>query len=186
VLKMQQAGVNRVLFLDNATLAVLFAIQASSQGFYPRYGLSSLDAPATLMEPNVPSRALAGSVGVGWIPTLDVSAAQDPDPNAAAKLCRKIMVAAGEGNVSRAGENQQRLYCDGMFFLQRALARAAALTPAGLVDRMESLGSSYTSSMTFGTQFAPGRHDGASQVRDFIYSSSCTCFQYAGAPRAAT
>jgi len=185
VLKMEQAGVNRVLFLDNATLAVLFAIQAASQSYYPRYGLSSLDAPATLMEPNVPARALAGSLGVGWIPTLDVSAAHDVALNAPQKLCQQIMLSAGQGNVSRAGQNQQRLYCDGLFFLQRALANATALTPEGLRTQLERLGTSYTSVMTFGTRFGPGRHDGADVVRNMAYSTGCSCFQYVGRPSSA-
>lgn len=181
VLKMQQAGVNRVLFLDNATLAVLFAIQAAGQNYYPRYGLSSLSAPATLLEPNVPARALAGAVGTGWIPTLDVSAAQET-PNPAMKLCKQIMVAAGEGNVSRAGENQQRLYCDGFFFLQRALGRATELTPRGLRDQLEQLGTRYPSAITFSTSFGPGRHDGAAAVRDFAFTSGCSCFRYTSRP----
>jgi ABC-type branched-subunit amino acid transport system substrate-binding protein len=185
VLKMQQAGVNRVLFLDNATLAVLFAIQAASQNYYPRYGLTSLDAAATLMEPNVPAKALAGSAGVGWIPTLDVSATHDVGLNAPQKLCQQLMVAAGQGNVSRAGQNQQRLYCDGLFFLQRTLAHATELTPKGLRAQLEKLGTSYTSAMTFGTSFGPGRHDGADTVRNIAYSTGCSCFQYVGRPSSA-
>lgn len=184
VLKFQQAGVKKVLFLDNGTMAVLFAIQAASQRYYPQYGLSSLSAPAGLMQQNVPPEALAGAKGVGWVPALDVDATRDANnPNPVTRLCTDIMTKAGQGDVSGPGHMQQRMYCDELFLLKTALDGAAALTPKGLRARVDALGTSYNSAITFSTRFASGRHDGAAAVRYFGYTTSCKCFTYAGSPR---
>jgi len=184
VLRFQQQGIKKVMFLDNATLAVLFAIQASSQKYYPAYGLTSLSAPAGLMQPNVPPEALVGARGVGWIPALDVDLVRDKDnPNPAAAVCRDIMVKAGQGGVSSAGVMQQRMFCDELFLLKRTLDKATALTPRGLRTQVEALGTSYNSVLTFATKFGPGRHDGAAAYRPFGFVADCSCFQYSGPPR---
>lgn len=181
VLRFQQRGVDKVLFLDNATLGSLFAIQASSQSYYPAYGLTSLSAPAGLMQPNVPPEALDGARGVGWVPALDVDQVRDKDnPNPATRLCRDIMVKAGEGGVGSAGVMQQRMFCDELFLLKRTLDKATALTPKGLRAQVEALGTSYNSVLTFGTKFGPGRHDGAAAYRPFAYQMDCKCFVYSG------
>ncbi len=182
VLRFQQRGINRVLFLDNASVGPLFAIQAASQGYYPRYGLTSASLPNAMAE-NVPRTALAGAQGVGWLPALDVFEPYEKTPTSAARVCREINVKAGQGDVSRTGQAQQRLYCDELFFLQRALARNVALTPLGLMTAVEALGASYDSATTFSTRFGSRRHDGAATTRTFAFVDSCACFQYTTALR---
>ena len=71
VLRFQQSGINRVLFLDNATIAILFTIQAGTQGYAPKYGLNTSANPA-LLQQNAPASGLRGAVGVGWQPAQDV------------------------------------------------------------------------------------------------------------------
>ncbi|MHB8669240.1 MAG: ABC transporter substrate-binding protein [Acidimicrobiales bacterium] len=185
VLRFQQSGINRVLFLDNAMLAPLFAIQAAGQGYYPRYGLNSLTLPDT-MNNNVPSIALRGAAGVGWQAGLDVAAGNDDSPrNAAIDTCTAIMSRAGLSGVDRTGQWQQRLYCDELFFLRDSLKGAADITPAALAARVAALGTSYQSAETFATRFFPGRQDGTAQVRFFAFNDACSCFRYTSPPRTA-
>jgi hypothetical protein len=182
VLRFQQERVNRLLIIDNGTLAVSFSLQASVQGYRPRYGLNSLNNPV-LMQQNVPADVLVGSLGVGWQPTGDVDAQRDPGLSPATATCERIMADAGESNVSRTGQWSQRMYCDAMFFLTRALEGQAVVTAGALRTRTEHLGRMFDSAMTFGTFFGPGRHDGTAETRLFAYDQQCSCFQYVGEPR---
>ena len=116
VLRFQQSGINRVLFLDNATVAILFTIQAGTQGYAPKYGLNTSANPA-LLQQNAPASGLRGAVGVGWQPSQDVYAADEGPLNPATKACADIMAQAGQGGVSRTGHWVQRMYCDELFFL---------------------------------------------------------------------
>lgn len=183
VLRFQQSGVNRVLVLDNGTLAITFSLAASSQHYFPRLGLNSLNNPI-FMQQNTPAASLTGSVGVGWQPTGDVDGPRDTDRNRAAKTCDAVNVKAGQGNVDRTGLWQQRMYCDAVFFLQAALARPTEITPKGLATGVARLGTSFMSSMTFRTAFPGHRLDGAAAVRIFSYDSACSCFRYTSATRA--
>ncbi|MHB8669242.1 MAG: ABC transporter substrate-binding protein [Acidimicrobiales bacterium] len=182
VLRFQGANVNRVLFLDNGTIGALFATQASSQGYFPKYGFNSTSNPNFFVN-NVPPVALAGSMGVGWIPALDVDAQREATVGPAAATCYQIMAKAGQSGVDRSGVFAQRDYCDGIFFLKAALDTANDLTPAGLAGGADKLGSSYGSPQTLATAFAAGRHDGAASVRPFAFDGSCNCYRYAGPPR---
>ena len=183
VLRFQQKAIDRVLVLDNGTLAISFALQAASQGYLPRYGLNSLNNPI-LIQQNVPSSALAGAVGVGWQPSGDVDAQREPALNVPAKRCNEINARAGQGDVSRTGVWVQRMYCDGVFFLQAALGTAAGpVTIDTLLAGVGRLGTGYESAITFSTAFSGGRRDGASSARLFVYQQGCNCFSYTGASR---
>jgi ABC-type branched-subunit amino acid transport system substrate-binding protein len=184
VLRFQQAGVNRVLFLDNGTLAISFVLAASSQGYTPRLGLNSMTNPI-LMQQNAPSSSLTGSIGVGWQPSGDVDAQHDPADNTAVKICTAVNAQAGQGNVSRTGVWVQRMYCDGVFFLQAALSGSQHITPAGIAAGTAAMGSSFQSAITFSTAFPQGRRDGAAAVRTFDFQQACSCFAYVGPLRSA-
>ncbi|MHB8669234.1 MAG: ABC transporter substrate-binding protein [Acidimicrobiales bacterium] len=181
-LRFHQSGINRVLFLDNATIAPLFAIQASSQGYNPRYGLTTLSNPV-LIEQNVPASSLQGAIGVGWQPAQDVLAQYEPPSNAPTARCDALMAKAGQGGVSRTGQWAERMYCDELSFLKTTLDRAQEVTPAGLMAQVEALGTSFVSTMTFHTQFGPGRHDGSAAVRLLAFDDGCKCFKYTGGER---
>ena len=67
-----------------------------------------------------------------------------------------------------------------LFFLKAALDGASAPTIDALRNGTPSA-SGYQSSLTFGTTFAPGRHDGTAKARIFIYDGD---WQYRGSPYA--
>jgi ABC-type branched-subunit amino acid transport system substrate-binding protein len=183
VLRFQQRGITKVLFLDNGTLGPLFVTQAGSQAYYPKYGFSSLSNPNFFVA-NTPPQTLAGSMGVGWLPALDVAAQQEPKMGASAARCADLMAKAGEGGVDRSGVMVQRNLCDGLGFLKLALDQASELTPIGLAARTDVMGTSFEATDTFATRFGPGIRDGAAQARLFTYDGGCRCYQYTGSPRA--
>src|SRR5581483_8120263 len=90
ILRLRNDGVTNVMFLENAgILPFLFMPAAESQGYRPRYGLSSSDIPAT-QESQVPTVQLKGSLAVGWLPGSDVGNDQQPTGNPAALQCFQL------------------------------------------------------------------------------------------------
>lgn len=73
-------------------------------------------------------------------------------------------------------------YCDGLFMLRDGLARAPELTWQGFRQAIESAGSSIMVATAFGTVFGPGRHAGASYMRDMAYDPELETWQYVGPP----
>ena len=184
VLRFRSENIDHVLFLEGAgEIPFLFMPQADAQGYRPRYGVSSYDEPEWLTQ-NAPLAQLAGAVGVGWIPSLDVADTQDPGGSAAAALCLQIMKASGQ-NVTqdRSHEHSAFGFCSSLFFLQAAIAGAPTLDPRGLRTHIEALGSSFVSALTFSTSFRPGRHDGAASAANLAFDGGCSCFKYTSTPR---
>ena len=64
-LRFRQRGITHVLFVPSGgAIPLLFLAAAESQGFRPKYGFSSLDAPYFVRD-SVPREQLNGAVGVG-------------------------------------------------------------------------------------------------------------------------
>jgi hypothetical protein len=182
VLRLRSEGVDRIFFLEGAgIIPFLFMPQAQAQGYKPRYGLSSYDEPEWLTQ-NAPAAQLVGSLGVGWISSLDVADKDDPGGNAAAALCLQIMRAAGQ-NVTgdRSHEHSAFGFCSSLFFLKAALDGAPSVDVAGMRRGVEGLGTSFNSALTFATLLGNRRHDGAASARGFTYDTGCSCFRYTGA-----
>ena len=179
ILRLRNSGVSHVMFLENAgILPFLFMPAAESQGYRPRYGLSSNDIPAT-QETQVPPVQLVGSIGVGWLPGSDVANDNYPPGNAVHDQCLAIVKAAG---ASESGFYAQPP-CDTLLFLRTVLDRAADLTTEGMRAAVEQLGASYASPVTFATAFGPGRYDGAARYRILFFDTGCSCFKFTGSQR---
>ena len=179
ILRLRNSGVTHVMFLENAgILPFLFMPAAESQGYRPRYGLSSNDIPAT-QEDQVPPVQLVGSIGVGWLPGSDVSNDNYPPGNAVHDQCLAIVKAAG---ASESGFYAQPP-CDTLLFLRTVLDRATDLTTEGMRAAVEQLGGSYASPVTFATAFGPGRYDGAARYRVLFFDTGCSCFKFTGSQR---
>jgi ABC-type branched-subunit amino acid transport system substrate-binding protein len=182
VLRFRASGVTHVVFVGTSGEGSLFFIpEAESQGYHPRYGFTSMEIPQ-IIAATVPKDQLHRAVGIGWVPTMDVDTAQDPNNNPAQALCLRIMQQAGVSIPGRWAQSQTVKLCDGVFFLQAALARAPTLTAAGLRQGVTALGSSYRSSFTFGTQFGTGRWDGVAALRPEAFDDSCGCWRYVARP----
>ncbi len=78
VLRFKADGITHVLFCDLGLF--VFAQQAESQRYRPRYGVSTFNTPVLFLQGLVANAQLAGSVGVGWAP--------DPGRGPAARVDR--------------------------------------------------------------------------------------------------
>jgi hypothetical protein len=59
---------------------------------------------------------------------------------------------------------------------------AAALTPDNVIAAVNTLGSSFVSTQTYGTSFSTSKHDGVDLLRNYHFVDSCNCFKYTSTP----
>ena len=172
ILKLRNDGITHVLVLDlGSELSFFLLPQAESQGYRPRYGLSTYQNMNLLMS-NVPHVQFHNSRGVGWSPILDVPLTADPG-SAMATNCKHIYNAVG-----LKSDTGRSLYCDVVYFFKDALERAPEISPAGLRAGAAALGSNFQASYSLGTVFDGSRYDGPSMTRDFAFDEGCDCFKY--------
>jgi hypothetical protein len=129
---------------------------------------------------NVGASQLRGALGVGWRPTLDVNASDDPGPvSAQATRCTRIMQAAGQDVSSRSVVLLSHIECEQIWSLAAALQRAGTVTAAALRRGFDTLGSP-APVISFGERWAPDRHASNTTVADLGYVEACSCFRYTG------
>jgi hypothetical protein len=186
-LRMRQDGVTHVIFLEKGGLPVLFFLNtAASQGYHPRYGFTSQDAPEALLSGNeIQASQLKGALGIGWLPVIDL-----PFPpkgayarSAPVRKCRAVMTRAGQAPTSPDAMGIALGACDEVWFL-RAAARglSGSLTVGRLLHGIQSLGTGFTSALTIATAFGAGQRDGAAAAYRYAFSPGCSCWQYVGKP----
>jgi hypothetical protein len=186
VTKFRSQGIDHVIIQDgpagfcaDGCQTLVWMNQAKSQGWYPRYGQNSHNAPGS---PIMPSDQMDHALAVD---SSDVDPRNDAGwrPNTARQLCFKIQRDAGypvEGNA--VDQAFAALYCDQVFFLQRVVNSLSVLDADAFVEAVARLGSSFPTAFVYGSKFVPGRRDGASLVRTEEYFDSCKCLKYLTAP----
>jgi hypothetical protein len=175
VLKFQSSGVTHVIG-DNGSYILLMR-ETQSQGYYPRYGLTSYNGGAILLQGNVPSSALAGALGVGWVPTVDVDAAHDPGSTGPAyTACVQTMHKHGVDISTRSALAWALGICDGLKVLAESMRAGGGFDGPHITAGRA--GFSFQSTVSFSNRNNEGRIDMPSAVRDFGFQSSCTCFVY--------
>jgi hypothetical protein len=189
ILQFQSRGVNRVIFNEWASqIPFFFLTQAEEQGFRPRYGFTSVNLTGTV-EQQAERTQLNGAVAVSWLPAQDVHL-REQDPRPSSDIFQTCIKWVNENGYKSTSRLYVGTYCDSLLFLQTAFAKTNDITPDGLWNAAGKLGTSYDSPYTWATKFAPGRMDGASQVRIARYDGKpCEgaegCFRYVGALRSA-
>ena len=178
-LRFASKSVDRVLVVDKSGQAIAyFSIAAQNQGYYPAFGLTTLELPATLRAV-LSARQLKDARGIGWSPLQDQPVAEQKLTNANQKACLAAMTKAGQ-NMSATTVRAAALgTCDSVLLLGAAWVDNS-LTTASFSAGVRQLGSSYASVTTLGTDFSSHR-DGSSLVRPFAYTASCDCFRYTAA-----
>lgn len=182
VVDFRSKKVDRVLTIDNfGTILGFFAKNCKNQDCGWRYGVSSLNSP-NFLAINAEPDEIAGAVGVGWAPLLDLAedAGQTPGTRG---TCAQIMRARGidVGDRTPYGEYNAMGYCDDLLAIRAALTGREA-SGAGLRAGLQTLGSAFASGLTLRTALGPQRHDGADAFRLMRYDRNCRCFQYTGEP----
>ena len=182
VLKFSSECIDHVAFISNVVVDYLFMNVAAQQHYTPRYGLSSLEGPPTIVQ-NLPTSAasqLHGAIGPGWAPYADVTIGDfDATAKAPAAACVQILTKAGHAPTDNNSATLAMPSCDGPLFVAAVFDRwIAGGGTASLVSIVNGLGSSYHPSGTFAASYGDQRHDGAGAYRGFAFVDACTCFRY--------
>jgi ABC-type branched-subunit amino acid transport system substrate-binding protein len=183
VLKFRAAGANTILFLSDANAPFYFVAAATSQGYFPRYGFSSSNAPELLAE-NYPAQALQGATVVGFNRYEDVDGGGTPTP-AAQQRCASIFTADGGTYPSGISYITINAWCDSFFFF-RAIASEAVvsgtLSSASMLAAKNRLATSFPVSSAYLSRFEAHRIDGLGGYQLLRYAAGCTCFARVGSP----
>jgi hypothetical protein len=178
--------IDHVMLFDlNGLLSFLFMTNAQSQQYHPRYGVTSQSSGthlADLLGGNANAQ-LKDSVGVGWIPVLDLAMAEygETKGSAARKRCRQIMLKGGQqqGLSSPGAELVATGQCDDIFTFQAAFTKLTGpVTGAAIRSALKAIGAGFAPASTFSLDFGTGRSDGVSAVKDMAYLTDCSCFRY--------
>jgi hypothetical protein len=178
VLQFRGNGVDHVMSTDSALFA--FQLQASSQGYRPRYGITSLNAPVTFLQTNGGPQQNAGDVGVGWAPTLDVDDANDPGVISRGQaVCNEILNKAHQNLAGkRLGRAVAYAFCDGLFLIAQGAAAGGGLTGVQIYNGMLKVAPAFPSAFSFASGLSANRLFIPGGVRPLAYVSSCSCFRY--------
>jgi hypothetical protein len=175
VLKFQTQGVTHVIG-DNASYAGLMT-ETNSQGYYPRYGMTSYNGGGVLLQQAVPASALAGALGVGWAPSVDVDGAHDPGPTGPAyKACLDTMHKHQVEVTSRAALAGALGICDGLKVLAQSMNAGKGFDGPHITSGRGLF--SFETTATFSSTHNEGSVAMPSAVRDYAYRSDCKCFVY--------
>ena len=179
VLSFETKHVDRVFFAPGGQ-PIYFILAAKQQAYHPLYELGSLEYPTLLAANNMPPDQLAGSMGLAWLPYLDLPSDQwSSVTTPAIAECRKALASAQQDLASGTTLGIGAWICDDWMFLRGAFAKGASPDEAGIRRAVESLGGTFRPASTFSTAFGPTRtHDGASGYRLIAYQEACNCYRY--------
>jgi hypothetical protein len=161
-----------VLFLGSGlSLPYVFPTVAESQGYRPRYGITTDDGPE-FMAGNAPAAQMTGAMAVGWEPQYDVV---DSDRVLARSPVWRSCVAVlhRAGFAARDGRR-----CTAVYFLEAALRGQHSTSAVALRRGADALGTTAYSTQTYATDVRPGHFDAVSVVRVLAFDGGCTCFRY--------
>jgi hypothetical protein len=182
VLRMKADGISHVLFCDLGLF--VFATQAETQHYRPRYGVSTFNTPVLFLQGVVPDAQLAGALGSGFDPTLDVDAAHDPSRAEMPAVAQCEAIAKADGLVY----SDDRRFAHGVLYdtcdiLQLIVASAKAsnaLDGPGLVRGLGAAGARWSPAVTWHSGLGPAVHAMPTAARDVFFDAGCRCFQYRG------
>jgi hypothetical protein len=178
VLSFKAKGVDRVFFAPGGQ-PIYFALAAEQQAYHPYYELGSLEYP-TVLAANLPADQLVGSMGVNWLPYLDLPGdKRSTVTTPGITECRKAMAEASPDYSGSTTLALAAWICDDWTFLRDVFAAGAAPTEAGIRQAAESLGQTFRPVATFHSALGAGRtHDGASAYRLIAFQEGCSCYSY--------
>jgi hypothetical protein len=172
VLRFASSGITHVFGADT-----IFMNNAQSQGYHPRYFVSTT---AAAFAANVGANQLTGAMGEGYVPVYDVEARDYPgDPSPATARCKGLMKAIGQSATDNSTLALQLSICEEFFFTKAALDGAGALSALALRRGMEGLGARQASTLTFRTFLSAREHASAVVLRDLAYRADLGRFVYA-------
>ena len=189
VLRFRNDNITHFLPFDSAAgLSLYFGKNASSQHYYPRFGLNSGDGVQVLIDAGLmPTDELNGAVGYGWESLLDVDNGHNPPDgkysNAARQHCVELMKKNGF-DMSGPAQRGAVEYCDQFYFLKAAMeAGGEPASRDSFLAGVNRLGTSFVAGETFVSSLAASQHDGVAASRYFDFDNGCGCFLYTSGVR---
>jgi hypothetical protein len=178
VLRFASSGVTHVIS-DGALF--FFSVPANSQGYRPRFGVTTYDAIQALLVSNGNKAQLNGAVGVGWYPTLDTEAAQDPGAGPGTKSCLDALRAGGQTfSGQRFAQAVGMAICDGLRFPVLAAQRAGALDPDSIRNGIVAIGAAFPTGGAFASGLSATNYALPGAGRDIAWDAKAQCFRYRG------
>ena len=176
VVQFRRDGVTHV-FLDRL-MGLFYGPAATSQNYYPRQALNSLDFIQPFLAKGPAPRQLRGAMGVGWLPMIDVAQAQDPGPTAGYAQCMQIMHKAGVDVSRRNYQYTATAACDSAELLKRSVLAGGGFSPQQLSAGVDAAANAMPWANEFGAGARSGDPELLSTARDLEYNDSCSCIRY--------
>jgi hypothetical protein len=174
VLRFNTQGITHVMFLESSSsLLFIWANQAESQRYRPRYGLNSNDQLAGNAVV-APAAQFHDALGVGWLRASDLT---NPPANAAGKQCEQILKGKGQ-----PGGPVAWTLCDQLFTLAAAINAGGQLTAAATIAGLATLRNPPSATLLSPPNFANGRRDGAAWGAHLAFVDACSCWHYTSRP----
>lgn len=178
VLNFAQNGVTHVIS-DDIEL-VTFQIHAQNQGYAPRYGINTYNAPGLNLTQLGPKQQQIGEVGVGYAPAFDVVAANEPKVmGGGISTCRAMMAAAHVRNSDRLADAFALLVCDAVRLAARGMLDGGGLSGSAISAGAAAAGPGFQPAFAFRSGLSAKRQFMPAEARDLAYVQSCSCFRYA-------
>lgn len=183
ILKLTSAGVTHVIMLDaTGTTTLLFGQAASQQEFFPRLGINTATGLQALYDAGVlTAPQLAGAVGLGWLPTIDLPASDGEKyaSDAAAECLDTVKAATGEGFTSTNAAGLALAECDMVHLTAATLDNIEGeWSLQSAADAIGTLGEDYQSALVPGSGFTEGRQDAVQVGYDMAWDDKCGCVTY--------
>jgi len=179
VLNFAQNGVTHVIS-DDIEL-VTFQIHAQNQGYRPRYGINTYNAPGLNLTQLGPKQQQAGEVGVGYAPAFDVVAANEPKVmGGGVGACRAMMAKGHVRDSDRLADAFALLVCDAVRLAEDGMVKGRGLSGAAISAGAVAAGPSFQPAFAFRSGLGAQRQFMPAEVRDLAYVPSCSCFRYQG------
>lgn len=186
VLSFKDKGVDRVVvWAPQCGTLLAFSRQAQSQGYSPRYGLTTYQTPAFCAGLVDPSQ-LKDAAGAGFLMANDVSGSSAPPITPREKACFDTVKKRSGDNFTKRGASGSAgialASCELLYFAQKALAPGAgrAIGNGEVAGYVARLGTSYQAVNVAKTSYGPNKLDGAQVYARLEYRTSCSCFGYVG------
>lgn len=172
---------NSVTHVVTTTSMFYFATAARSQGYRPRFGVSTYDGLQALLDANGDHSQLRGAMGVGWYPTLDTNAAEDPGPGPGTTAC---LAALRKGGQTFEGKRFAQAFgmalCDGLRLAVLGAKAGGGLDPVSIRRGIVALGTSFPVGGSFGSGLSETNYALPGAGRDVQWDTACDCFHYTG------
>jgi ABC-type branched-subunit amino acid transport system substrate-binding protein len=185
VLTFKSANVTHIIVMLPAADAVVlnFLVNAESQRYRPRYALSTPQFLGFHAD-NAPHAQLVGSLGIGWLPGLDVDEQQDPgDVGGGQAACRAALAKGGQ---TFSGDHRFALalalgMCDGIHMVAEGARAGKSLTATATRAGLVSIGGRFSAAATFSpTGIHATSYGLVGGGRDVGWDTTCECFTYRG------